>query len=219
MIGLYRTEQEIEIKEGAVFINRTRQYLAPAVKLYGEEFITKYKSLAGMGVGIGVGEVDLNNNIYFLFDVNGRLRYNTYIDKKGSKINFVFTLSYLREQPYFVKDYPFDSGLYGNKHMIVLKNPVNNLDEFLKGNYSKMYTKEIINKVFDDTKLSNGKKVKNDVKMILEKNKSYQNTFISNLNKEFKTTIKLDDLTDREYDFPPCLNNEVFNYKWQKNTD
>lgn len=214
MIGEYNNEKKLIPKKGSIFKNRVLHYLAPSLKLYGDEFIFKYKTLACMATGIGNGELD-SKNIYSIFDVNGKSKYDTYLDKREGRVHFTYILNWLKDQPYYVKDYPFDSGMRGYQHMIVLKIPENvNTDAFLQGSYSNIYDKGTLDKIYpDQIALPNNKKIRNVTKLILSKSEKYKEDFLEKTNLEFGTNLSVKDVDNTfELDFPPLLINEVFNY-------
>ena len=214
MIGEYNNRKLIP-KKGSIFKNRTLHFITPSIKSYGEEFILKYKTLACLATGVGNKDIDPNNNLYSLFDVNGKSKYDTYLDKKEGRIHFTYILSWLKDQPYYVNDYPFDSGMKGYQHMIVLKIPeFVNMEAFLSGSYSTIYPKDKIDQFYSDQiPTPDGKKIINMTKLILTKNNSYVQNFITRVKNEFGTTLDLNDINnDTEFDFPPKLVNEVFNY-------
>ncbi len=214
MIGEYNNRKLVP-KKGSIFKNRTLHFITPSLKLYGEEFVIKYKTLACLGTGLGNKYLDPDNNIYSLFDVNGKSKYDVYLDKKDARLQFTYILSWLKQQPYYVNDYPFDSGMTGYQHMIVLKAPsFVNINAFLDGNYSSIYPKEQLEQLYPDYIVTpDGKKVVNITKLILTKNKKYEPNFITNVKEEFGTKLEPTDINDgTEFDFPPKLVNEVFNY-------
>jgi len=213
MIGEYR-ETKLIPQKGTIFKNRTLHYIAPSLKLYGDEFIIKYKTLACMATGLGNGKLD-QNNIYSVFDVNGKSKYDTYLDKTGGRIHFTYILSWLKDQPYYVKDFPFDSGMKGYQHMIVLKIPeCVDMDAFLQGSYSNIYERTMLDRLYSSQiTLQDGKKINNITKLILAKNRNYKEDFLKKTNSEFNTTLSIDDIDNNfELDFPPLMINEVFNY-------
>jgi len=214
MIGEYNNEKRLIVRKGSLFKNRTLHYLAPSLKLYGDEFVLKYKTLACMGTGLGNVTLD-GNNFYSVFDVNGKIKYDTYLDKKEGRIHFTYILSWLKDQPYYVKDFPFDSGMKGYQHMIVLKIPdCVNMDAFLQGSYSNIYEKTILDKLYPShITLQNGQKINNITKLILTKDQNYKRDFLEKTNTEFNTTLSINDIDSNfELDFPPLLINEIFNY-------
>lgn len=188
-----------------LIINRTLKYLVPALVLYGKEFIAKLNSLKTLAVGIGDQISKHENCIYILFDVNGKRQYGRYIDIQKAKKDFKFMLTWLREQPFYVQDYPYDSGTNGHQHMVVLKLPIENLVmNFLKGNYSKLYTKHQIENFFAKKDLHQYFVLKKDVHCLQE--------YIEILKSEYGVNLTIDDVFHhKEYDIPPNLNEEIFN--------
>jgi hypothetical protein len=190
----------ISLKPGTIFTNRTRKYLAPGMRYYGQEFSTKLSSLATMGVFI-----DKSNNIIFIFDIRGAQKYDKYLDPIGSKIHFMHVLSWFKEQDYYVNDYPYDSGRYGHQHAIVFKFPFDT-NPFLQGNYSKIYQRSDIDKFF---KKELDKNKPNPNYQVLTKDLNYKIEYLNNLNAEFRTRLKLTDIENHsEYDRRPIVSEE-----------
>ena len=132
----------IKIQQGEYFKNRTRIYIASSLKLYGGEFLTKIKSLFTLAVGVqdfgfNTTKEDrkFDDCLYMLVDTKGPIEYGKYTNEKESRVNFSYTLEWLKQQSYYINDYPFDSGRFGHQHMLVLKLPIEGIvDNFMKGN-------------------------------------------------------------------------------------
>lgn len=206
---------KIAIVPGTTFKNRTSMYLAPALRLYGEEFLTKIRSLSILALGIqdyGFNKTDrdIKNEIYILVDTNGKKKYDQYADQQESKVNFTFCLNWLQQQPYYSKDYPYDSGRHGYMHMIVLRLSIPTLmDNFIKGNYSELYTTDIIEKYV--SKVINDQP--NEVYGILTKNDNFYEYYCAKLNETFGSNLKVSDIRHHDQlDVPPMFRNEIFRF-------
>lgn len=215
-------DRNIKIKPspGKIFINRTYKYLSPSMKLYGEEFKTKMRMLSGLAVGIqdfGINntpeERQFNNEIYYLFDTNGEFAFNKYINSTQAKLNFFRVVSWLREQSFYVNDYPYDGGKSGSQHVVILKLPLPLMDNFLKGNYTELYSKEIINEIIPKTvKVIREEKI-NPVYAVLTKTEEYEQEYLKQLNHDYGTTLQIKDIKHHsQYDIPPLPKNEILRW-------
>lgn len=218
LIGLVDRNLVIKPKAGSVFVNRSFKYLSPCMKLYGDEFVTKMKLLAGLAIaiddyGFNKERGKFENNLYYLFDVNGQSNYNTYLNASKARIDFMHIVSWLREQEYYVKDYPFDSGRNGNQHVVCLKLPFNLIDKFLQGKYSQMYSSDIIDKIIKKTIVVNGEEIINPVYGVLSHSEEYSENYLKQLNFDFGTNVTINDIKHHaEYDIPPLPKNEILRW-------
>lgn len=198
------------VKPGTCVINRSFKYLVPGLALYGKELWTKIASLSTHAVGIEDTTHNKENNLYLLVNIKGKIKYDGYIDAAKGKFHFLGVLSWLKEQHYYVDDYPYNSGRNKDFHMIVLKFPVTlGIELFKKGMYSKIYTPEQVSAIFTDEKIKN----------CLLKTPEGASIFAAFLNDYFKLTGKhaladKDVLHFEEFDIPPELNLETF--RWQQ---
>jgi len=199
-----------------IFANRSAKYLAPSLRLYGEEFTIKIRGLATLGVGIQDFGFNItkesrvyDNNLYLLVDTKGPKEYDKYVHEIDSKINFSYALQWLREQDCYINDYPFDSGRSGHQHMLVLKIPVENaMTNFLKGNYTSIYTRDVVEKIFTDKEGN-----KNLAYNIVTKNPDFLPEYVKALNSLFGSTVSMDSVSKHEqYDVPPFVKNEIFRF-------
>ena len=174
----------IKIQLGEVQLNKTKRFILPCLKLYGNEFISKINSVFKLAYGIG--------------DMYISQRYEKHIfiliDSQKCTTFFIPFLEWIREQEYYEDDYEADSMHEGRLHMIVIKIPdVVDLSQFLSGKYSKMYTKdEIVNLLKDDEK------------SIVIKDSNYKIKFVKKLNKVFNTNLKESEISSTtELELPP----------------
>lgn len=195
-------EQQIPLQ------NRTKKYLLPCLKEYGEEFISKINNVFKVAVGIGdiisiqhhidltpgkeVPKPKFERHLFIL------------IDTGIASDHFIHFLDWVKEQSMYVDDYVFDNIQKSQYHMIVIQFPekyYDSFDTFKKGKYSKMFN-------------TNGYDLFTaypEIRKILIKDHTYAIKFVKQLNKEFNTTIKPEEWAG-EFDFPPNENEEVFNH-------
>jgi len=181
--------ERIKVQVGTIVMNKTAKFIKPALRLYGDEFIKKLSSIYKLAYGIGDMFVnkDYEQHIFIL------------IDTKKCINHWVNTLDWIREQNYYEDDYAFDDLVTGRLHMLVLKLPDGiDLELFMKGKYSQMYTnQEIINLLDDDTKA------------IVIKDSNYRVKFYNKLIEHFKITFSINDLNpDIELELPPTIDEQ-----------
>lgn len=204
-------------------INQTRKYLIPQFREYGNEFIDKIRSLniKGMflqdyGVNVTDDSKTIKPQLYFLFDVNGPIRYGQYENIKHSRLSFMESLQWFRQKNYYVIDYPFDSNKDGHLHVVVFKLPKpETLPLFLKGQYSKMYTKDEIEKWIPKQyiEINEGKEITKytTTYQVLTRNSEYFENFRNKVQEEFG--VRESSVNPKaEYDFPPHFPNEILRY-------
>lgn len=220
---MYFTKEIIDVQNGSIYINNTRKYLAPLLQTYGDEFMKHIKqchiistSIQDYGINTKEECKKIDPNIYILFDVNGPMKFGHYVDLNRSRLLFNETLHFFQQHPAFVYDYPYDSTRDGNKHVVVIKVPhQKKFNLFMKGEYSKMYTQEEMDKLI--LKYSNSdnekKDIKTDVYSVLSKDPEYFDKFAERVYEEFGTRINND---GREYDYPISLRKEILRYNDQK---
>jgi hypothetical protein len=110
--------------------NKTRDYILPALFLYGNIFLTEIRNYSFVAVGVrddNRSELYNENRIGLLFNV--KKSYNTNFKSLGKG---------------YVTDYYFGELLYGHLHMVVIELPEKFHDvaikAFLRSEYSKIYT-------------------------------------------------------------------------------
>lgn len=192
----------MDIQIGKLYKNKTWSYLLPCLRGHGDFFIQKFNHTYKLAVGIHDSLLDgspISNgrNIYIL------------VDKDFNKTAFNDFRNYVTAQEYFIGDYCPDSELLtSRKHMFILSVPTvfnSAYDQFLRGQYSKMYTKEEIEILFSHpTKLREFRVLRRDPKAL--------DDFVLNLNKEFKVMSNPDDYLTAEWDLPLKKKEEIFNY-------
>ena len=192
---MYSTERFVTSDN--LFINRTNKYLARQVRyLFDEQQLDIFANLDWIAFTIGDARRKTMGNLHFVFRVNNNIDY-----------------SILYESPYYVENYVYlDKEL--DKHCLVFKPPINNINHFIKGEYSKMYNDVQLDDLFEKSVLNptTGTDCYTDIYSVLTKIPEYEQTFKNNVLKMFNTeAVNVD-----EYDFPPLLNEEVLFYEENK---
>lgn len=185
-----------------IYPNKTRKYLLPCFKEFGEQFMARLNNVFKVAAGIGdiiteSSGVIHKKHIFILFDTNLAPKY------------FIEFLKWIIDQPMYEDDYVFGNIQTSKYHMIVLRIPEKfqgSLEAFKAGKYSEMFTEEVIYDVF---------KNKEDEKKVLTKAGSYRIKFTRELNKIFGTDIKAKDWQG-ELDFPLKPEEELFNHHLKK---
>lgn len=216
--------------------NRTRSYLSNIIISHSPQYIKEYicetrKTKDGYRLcntrGFFRGDLEFQDTfpnlhkhlLFILVDINGE--YNELIGKhvniyKGREKFKKFTREFRSKKRAFHWDYPFDDPFTGNLHCFVfdmtqygvpVKDWSKTLDEFDKGNYSQMFTKEELGNLKGISKESNlwktlsGQKDKELLKKRVEQH--------------FGTILTDEDVKDYDnLDLPPLPREECLN--WSK---
>jgi len=207
----------MQIQSGKLYENKTWRYLYPSLKYYGEELMSKLASFFKLAVGVNDYNMKGTGNcIYILIDTNIAIASDS--ERLAYKKRFNQFLDWVSYKYYYVTDYIYDS----NKHMVVLKLPVQHSTSylsFIKGRYSEMYNSKELNTYFRYISISNKDiEERQNEKMrttrnVLTKNIEYVPIFVDIVNKRFNTEVGVKDFKDAELDFPPTKSEEIFNYK------
>lgn len=197
----------MKVELGKIHENKTKQFLVPGLKMYGETFITKLSDdLFKLSYGIHDSLLDDAEIL------KGRRPIFIMIDKAVNSNKTWKTVEWFQRHPSYITDYGCDYSGVSRKHMLVLEYPEElseTYDNFLKGDYSKMYTPELINKYFTDKTSTNYK--------VLTKSADYMPTFIKKIEEVFEVIIEdKTPYTNSELDFPILMNidtrrAEIFN--------
>lgn len=183
----YDNKQQFAVERG--FLNRTKIYLYPAVVL-----LKSYRPTM----------VELKNDLLCASYYNKSiiLYYN-----RTNSIVVKRLIETLKSNDEYLEHWMHNQDVFA-----VRIAPQLNYDAFEEGRYTDIYEPSQIDKVF--TKESKTRK-------ILTKNKEYKQEFVDLLNKWFNTYHTIDSLEQRDggkkaelkqYDLPPCMNQEIFNY-------
>jgi hypothetical protein len=191
------------IKENSLIVNKTKKYLYPIIRYYGNNFLRIINSFFKVGIGIDdlvLEKSDIRHLSHLFILINVRITY-------AQGIDFYHYLYELREYPYYEDDYRYD--LNGTYHMIVIKIPdacISSLEQFKKSKFSKMFTNSEIDFLF-----SKGDSI---TKSILKKDSSYKDSFRKILAEEF--IMKEEDIhpnaLEGELEFNMCEHEEKFNF-------
>lgn len=192
----------MHIQLGTLYVNKTLKYLLPCLKLYGESFIVKLNSVFNLAFG-------LHDSVLDGTEYEGQKLIYILSDKFYQPAKFQNFLNYVKHQPYYVMDYAFDDIEKGRQHMLVIKFPDTHhdvYDKFIEGKYSKMYTKDEIRTFFSK---------ESEAKDVITRSSSIRPAFIEKIYNSFNTRITETDIITygMEYDFPPEMQKEFFNYK------
>lgn len=186
----------IKIVENTIYPNKTKKYLAPILRYYGNTFATYYIQLNKVAFGINDMVAIKSNHIiekaiFILFKVSPE---------------FSPFLKWIRTQEYCIYDYVYDIVHYGKYHMIIISYPElysKSYLKFLEGKYSEMFEKKELELFFrNDTTIK-----------ILTKDKDYKEEFKKQLQKEFNYFDYIPDNYCDELDIKFSEKQEIFNYK------
>lgn len=211
----------MEIKKNSIYENRTYKYLYLSLRKYGKELTEQLKQYFKLAVGIGDNNLveDIPGHIFILLDTEPPI--GSGINLKVYQENFNNFLKWVRYQEYYNRDYIYKDNNLGDKHMLVLKLPLTELQfsNFMYGHYSSIYSFEEIEEFFKPICISNKRieqvvnsRLKNSVD-ILTKSSEYIQTFVDIVNRDFKTNLVREDYIGKELDYPINLEEEIFNYK------
>lgn len=221
----------MQIEQGKLYENRTWLYLYPVLKNYGKELTDFLSSFFKVAIGIDDGNIkDLEGRFIFIL-VDTKIETIHESANTTYRQHFSKFLDWVKEQSFYERDYLYNNTEGKEQHMIVLKIPEQfyiTFDYFIKGEYSKMYKPEEIKTFFgpvtiknkDSQDIINNKLHK--VRGILNKSVEFLNPFVTEVNKRFATKVESFYFKDAELDFPPFLDEEIFNYEeylWQKNKE
>jgi len=189
----------MKIQLGSVFKNKTKKYLLPTLKEYGDVFESKFKHLFKLAVGIGD---------FTLIDMGMVIDHSIFIliNTKSARRGFKETITWMRSQEYYQFDYPFDDIHSGHLHMLVVKIPKKyekTTKEFHKGKYSTMYEFKDLNVLFAE---------KQEQLDVFKKDSQLLIKFVNKINKIFNTNV--DSSTwEGEIELPLKDEEEYFNMK------
>lgn len=220
----------MKVESGKLFLNRTWKYIYPALRVYGQDTINYLNSLIKLGVGIQDQNYEPEHKedtpmIFILIQTQLKESAQTAREKNYLKyIDEFFT--FIRKQVFYIDDYLYDIKDNCCYHMVVLRFPESfkhTFGKFIVGKYSEMYHKTIIDKFFPIKNLNKvyNKKVFKvasslgenlEIHSILKKDEDFKEEFLRIINDDFGLDMSLEELADREFDYPPDFEEEVFNY-------
>jgi len=188
---------KLDSGEDTIHNNKSRKYLLPCVKEYGKGFSDRLSNV--FKVAIGIGDIVVRNR---------GLRHEKHlfilVDSTIAPDHFEEFHQYIKYHKAYQDDYVFGDIRTSPLHMFIIKFPEKYYDAFETfkiGDYSKMYSKEDIDKFFNNQP---------QYRRVLIRDRKYKIKFIEEVNREFGTQLKPEDDV-KEYDFPPTRESEVFN--------
>lgn len=189
--------------EQRVKTTKSKKYLLPCMRVYGDEFVRKLNSVFKVAVGIGDmvltnrGKGDYQKHLFIL------------LDSKVCNSFFIEFIEWIRDQYMYEDDYAYDNIMKSSFHMVILRFPTQfyeAFETFKLGEYSKMYDMTTIEKYFSQHHPATVK--------VLIKDHNYRVIFAKQLNREYHLEGNLAIRPDQclgELDFPPTAQTEVFN--------
>ena len=185
---------------GKTYKNKTWNYLAPCLRFFGDDFMTRYSELGVFALGLADGVTISSHKgkcIYIMFDIL----------KQPSKMNRF--LEWVALQDYYVKDYSASGKSLekGRKRMVVLELPKElnrTYDAFIAGRYSLMFEAKHVKKLFTDGE-------RREFAKVLKRDMEALGNHTKNINKEFDCALSPSDCLHHEYDTPPEIEEEIFN--------
>jgi hypothetical protein len=205
----------IRIQIGSIFMNRTRKYLLPIIKYYGTEFTFNINSM--FKVAIGIGDIVLEKcgfkhekHLFIL------------IDSLYKPTIFLKSLKWIRNHPAYEDDYIFGNVKTSRFHMLVIQVPeyyIPSFENFKESKFSKMYSKEDINKLFEFQSRSGTDRVNyENAHKVLIHDHNYKVEFAKQVREQFDVQdFNVNDISDTvEFDLPIRKTEEIFNYKQEE---
>ncbi len=202
------------LKLGIIIINPTARFLTPILNSFNTTFIQNFNTVRSHILGFAIGDVKYDkvkkqSHKYLLFtaySVNGQFDSSRkrFLNAKSSRTSFLNYLKYIRNIRYYYDDYIYDK----NIHIVVYLLPEKfnkAYDEFIQGNYSKMFSEEEIKDLFT---------LKENI-AVLKKLPEYKEIFINKIKQAFSvkvgsyTSIIPDEVIyideNTEFELPPTL--------------
>lgn len=211
--------------------NRTNKYVYPAVNLFGKTFLkelnglTDYATSYRAGHSIlftGIGDVlyyrakdfKIESLLFMVIDIRGcyNEKKDIFIDPVKGKERFKSFLKYVRTSKYYKNDYWFKS----NQHCIVfdLSSVAPGYMNFIQSNYSRIWTKEDLDKMYIKPKMNvGGKEYLNAVHAVLTKSDTIGLDYLKSKIYETYNTEHIPD-NPKEYDIPWIIQDEFLNSKY-----
>ena len=191
----------MKITTNKLYDNKTKKYLLPIIKDYGNDVLSRINRLFKLAIGIDDAAIsrslNLNYHLFFLLDANIK------------KASFISDLEWLRQQYCYATDYPYGDIKTSNLHMLVIKIPENHkitYDHFVNNAFSKMYSEENIKKYFKP----GDERIK-----ILTKDRVATESFVNDINTHFDTDYVYEEWVG-EVEYPVKNSEEIFNFGIQE---
>lgn len=213
----YDTNKRIEIKRGQTYFNQTLRFLTPSLTVYDSlvDYLLPLQTLAWT-IGDHNYSQDIKNHLHAVIDVNGRYKYDRYLDKKTGYKDFYSFIEFIKNQDYYVDDYTFND--YAHVVIFNIHEMFGNLiDKFIEGKYSQLYTEKHLKMGVISKKIKiRGKYIESVPYKIITRDKEYRKEFFKKLNTDFKSKVDPFDKDiindDRELEYKPFLKQEILNY-------
>lgn len=183
----YNSEEQFTVERG--YLNRTKIYLYPSIVL-----LKSYHTMRLLK----------DNFLCCAFADNGLILFYDRMNIVGLRD----LIQKLKQNNEYIDDRLYSEDVY----MIKIK-PDINLDAFIEGRYSDIYTSEQINLVFTRDSIT---------RKVLTREESYKQTYVDMLNSWFNTSNTIDYIEIQangkrvpisQFDIPPCLNQELIDYE------
>lgn len=189
---LYDNQERLVDNLDKRYINRSKIYLWPAVKLLKSyRFIIPLMKDEKLNFACGIDEVE---GLTIISNVKQYARLTDLIE--NLQVN---------------EEYINDRIITADHHAVTIRIPVN-LEAFVKGYYSQIYTKDQVDKCFSPDRPE---------LQVINQDRSYFPKFFKQMKANFEVAGSYippqmkEELFDNytEYDIPPCLGQEVIFYK------
>jgi hypothetical protein len=197
-------ESGMEIEIGKLYSNKTLKYLVPALNYYGPTLKTKLNLI--FKLAFGVHDTLLEGSY-----LEGQKNIFILVDKLVRTDLYQNFMDWVKHQEYYVTDYAYDAIMeaHSRKQMIVLAFPPSmgdTYEKFLKGKYSKMYTKKEIQDYFGDEN-------KAAARHVFARTVYARREFQLKIKEVFDVVLEDKDFLKGswEYDLPPSKEEEFFN--------
>lgn len=179
-------------------INKTYNYLSPIIDTFDPVFLENFSKIQRIGYTIHDT----------LFDGSTLYPYSIFVVYKKRRRDYIYNLHLkaVLESSYCIFNYNPTSEPFSDVGCFILKIPEEfheTYSQFLQGNYSKMYSQEQIDLLFDD---------KDPVRQVLLKKEIARQNFINQLTKDFELKISLSNFYPDEYDYPLVAEEEILNF-------
>lgn len=190
---------KIQINE--IQLNKTKRFLLPCLRVYGEKFEKMLTSV--FKVGIGIGDILLTKRAGVVYEQH----LFVLVDTKSFVPGWKAFIKWIREEEQshiYEDDYIFDDIGNGRLHMIVIKLPENcykPLQWMKHSQFSKMYSAKQISEYFKENSTE---------KRILVKDQDYKVHYTNKLNELYGTSVNPNEL-EGELEMPTKKDEEVFN--------
>lgn len=189
--------------------NKTIRFLLPSLKYYGIDFVDFFNKIKKINICL-YDEI---------FEETDFKVYGNFFIKVNKNIIYEKFKKFLENKEYFIGCYCPDVDIFNSKtEVIIIKLPselqINTIDLFLAGNYSKIYTNEQLEFLFKNT----DKKNNINYQILSKIGSKAKNNFVYIINEEFKLNFCISDINENfEWELPPKLSEEIFNYGINKN--